>query len=483
MFSRDLNFESIRLTIELKRICIPLITKEEIAPYDENVIPLAGRTSLSWGRIFAIAAAIFGYQVAYTIEFAISTPMMTKFNLSSLSKGLIWIAGPLSGLFVQPLVGYYSDICKALLGRRRPFIIAGCVATLVGFGLLMSMDYIAKAVGENPQKEVILATLMFFILLIINSAINVFQSPARALLGDLTPQAQQIFANSIASGLIALASIVSNICSYLTTKISIKGPLTIDHIIVIVNMVLMIICVVITLIAAREEPLTENPAREPPFKQIFIAIKNMKPEISRVALVYFFSWIAYFPFQVTCTDYFGDLYEKHGMDRIDGNAFGMLVLAVSNALVLPLSPFQDRVIRRIGLRLSYMIAEGITALCLVLIFATENIYGLMAIFAPLSISMLITNSVPFALVGMYCAEEQTAVYMGVLNIAAVIGQQLANLALISGLGSINTTLSNRIVIGSGSLFALIAAGLCFLIEKPEDVSIPDQNLIESDFLK
>ena len=58
-------------------------------------------------------------------EFALATPLLRGLGLSSGLAAIVWLAGPVSGLVVQPLVGSWSDRCESRFGRRRPFLAAG----------------------------------------------------------------------------------------------------------------------------------------------------------------------------------------------------------------------------------------------------------------------------------------------------------------------------------------------------------------------
>jgi solute carrier family 45 protein 1/2/4 len=103
------------------------------------------------------------------------------------------------------------------------------------------------------------------------------------------------------------------------------------------------------------------------------------------------------------------------------------------------------------------------------LFARHNKWLLMALFAPLGISMTIFNSVPFAVVGMLVPKEQMGLYMGVLNVFAVVGQQLSTFLLGSGVAAMfneNSDWQKAAVISSGSIFAIAAAIGSYWIPDP-----------------
>lgn len=96
---------------------------------------------------------------------------------------LVWIAGPLSGVLVQPYVGLKSDNCRLRWGKRRPFILGGTVATIVSLMILAWAREIIGGFlglfGANPEGDFVKYTIMFFAVLfvyVLDFAINVSKS-------------------------------------------------------------------------------------------------------------------------------------------------------------------------------------------------------------------------------------------------------------------------------------------------------------------
>ncbi|KAH0785302.1 major facilitator superfamily transporter [Histomonas meleagridis] len=455
---------------------------------DVGYIPLASRDHIPIIHIVGICCSMLAYQIAYSVEFALGTPIMKRLGVSQVAASIIWFSGPLSGLIVQPLIGYYSDISRFKLGRRRPYIIIGGVGIIIGFLLLYFVEQIGSLFGSAEHA---MSIFVFIIALLeTNISINILQGPSRAILGDIIPQSQQVLSNTIGSLMLGLAAIITNLIGGLKLGDKTNGVFTNDELTIIVGVILIIIGILITLFCGKEEPLLEVPIRENPFKEIFKAIKNIPRPVLRISLVYFFSWMAYFPFQTTTTDFFGsDIYggvadsEDPTVFQLyeDGKAFGMLVIAISNFLVLLYSFVQSAIIKLLGLKLSYSISQIIEALVLIPVFFVKNKWVLLGLLAPLGISCTIFNSVPFAVVGMIIPLEQMGTYMGVLNCFAVLGQQCSSFLLGSGVGA----LSNKKgpIIGSGSAFAIVAAVLCYWIIVPQENNEINEELLRSDPIK
>jgi solute carrier family 45 protein 1/2/4 len=431
-------------------------------------VPLNLRTSLSIPHIIAICCSMLGFQIAYSAEFSLGTPIMKNFDISQVASSLIWSIGPIAGFFVQPLVGFYSDSLTSKLGRRRPFIIGGSLGIALGFGIFLVIDPLGDVFKDHKRTAKIV--LVILAMLVTNCSINIMQGPARAIVGDVIPASQQVLANTIGSWMIGLAAVVTNLIGGFDLGKS--KPLGIDtnHLVFIVGIILIAIAITITCIAAKEEPLLDAPRRGNPFRELGVAIITIPRPVLRMAIVYLLSWMAYMPFQFETTDFFGStVFPPDKYD--DGVHFGMIVIAVSNGLVLLYSFVQTRIAESLGLRLSYAISQIIEAAMLIgVLFARHYKWLLMALFAPLGISSTIFNSVPFAVVAMLVPKEQMGLYMGALNVFAVVGQQLATFLLGSGVAAFfdeNDDWQKAAVISSGAVFAIAAAIASYWIPDPQ----------------
>jgi solute carrier family 45 protein 1/2/4 len=76
------------------------------------------------------------------------TPYLVSLGLARPVLSLVWLAGPLSGLIMQPLIGAWSDRCKSRFGRRRPFIVVGSVCVVVSLLAVAHSQTIARLLNE-----------------------------------------------------------------------------------------------------------------------------------------------------------------------------------------------------------------------------------------------------------------------------------------------------------------------------------------------
>ena len=294
------------------------------------------------------------------------------------------------------------------------------------------------------------------------------QGPARTIVGDVVPKQQQVLANTIGSVLVGVAQVINNFVGGF--KVYQYIPIFKENyqLVIAFGCVLILGSVVITCLCAKEEQFHDHLERQNPFVEIYRAMKQMPKPVTRICWVLFFSWMGYYMFNCVCTDYFGnDIYRNAGLSYDDGSSFGMIVMGVSNVLVMAFGPFQEPLINKIGLRWSYALSQIIEAVCLIPIYFVRNKWAALCLLAPLGISCTIFNSVPYAIVGTYAADDEMGTYMGILNIFVVCGQQIVNWILGSGLGSIVKNWKGP-QIASGAIFAIVSAVMCKCIIVPAE---------------
>lgn len=213
----------------------------------------------SWFHIYSLCIANFGINCAWALEFALTTPYFEQaLNSGKVISHAVWIVGPLSGLIVAPIVGALSDRCRSRFGRRRPFILVGLFATLLGMVLFPNAQLIAS-VFTSKQSDVhhvasiVIAVASFCLL---DLALNTTMWPVRALQGDLIPKEQQ---HDVQSASIVMFSIGDLISSSLLNSFS--EPVShIQFIFLIVGFV-YVVSVSSILILGKEIPISDDESR------------------------------------------------------------------------------------------------------------------------------------------------------------------------------------------------------------------------------
>jgi solute carrier family 45 protein 1/2/4 len=137
------------------------------------------------------------------------TPYLLELGLTKSRISLVWVAGPLSGLIMQPIVGVLADRSTSRFGRRRPFMICGTVLVAVFLVLLgwtkEVVRYFVKEEESAKSYTVVAAVLSIYA---IDFAINAVQGSARGLVVDTLPIAKQQQGSLWASRMVAVGSLI-----------------------------------------------------------------------------------------------------------------------------------------------------------------------------------------------------------------------------------------------------------------------------------
>jgi maltose/moltooligosaccharide transporter len=154
-----------------------------------------------WG-LWNVSFGFFGIQLAFGLQNANVSRIFQSLGSSVDDLAFLWIAGPVTGLIVQPLIGHYSDRTWGRFGRRRPYFAAGAVlAALALLGL--------------PQAGVLLIAAAFLWLL--DASLNVAMEPFRAFVGDMTPDDQRAQGFALQTWFIGAGAVIGSVLPALFT--------------------------------------------------------------------------------------------------------------------------------------------------------------------------------------------------------------------------------------------------------------------------
>jgi len=163
------------------------VTTPEAAPAgnggpDEGAMAAAARVAprnkpaLSVFQIWNMCFGFFGVQVGFALQNANVSRIFQTLGAEVEAIPILWIAAPLTGLLVQPIIGHYSDKTWGRMGRRRPYFFWGAICTTLALFVMPNSPYLWVAAG---------------MLWIMDASINVTMEPFRAFVGDMLPHRQR----------------------------------------------------------------------------------------------------------------------------------------------------------------------------------------------------------------------------------------------------------------------------------------------------
>ncbi|KAB2577010.1 Major facilitator superfamily domain general substrate transporter [Lasiodiplodia theobromae] len=286
--------------------------------------PWAGTPSIKGSsesaRMAYLTASLIGIQFTWGIEMTYCTPYLLALGLAKSTVSLVWIAGPLSGLVMQPIVGIIADRSKSRWGRRRPFMVGGAfVVSLALLAMGWATEIAAFFIAEGETRKNATVVLAVACIYVIDFAINAVQASSRSLIVDTLPIPKQQIGSAWASRMVAVGALVGYAAGAIDLG-SIFGTLIGDSQfkqLTVVAAVVLCLCVGITSWAVQEKVLQDD-GKEPEsigaidiFTQILKTATNLPPRIAAICWVQFWAWIGWFPFLFYSTTWVGEIWIRY----------------------------------------------------------------------------------------------------------------------------------------------------------------------------
>ena len=137
----------------------------------------------------------FGIQFGWGLQMANMSAIYQKLGAEESDIAVLWLAAPLTGLIVQPIIGYFSDRTWGALGRRRPYFLTGAILASLALIAMPNSGTVWMAAG---------------LLWVLDASVNITMEPFRAFVGDLLPTDQRKSGFAMQSLLIGLGAVLSS---------------------------------------------------------------------------------------------------------------------------------------------------------------------------------------------------------------------------------------------------------------------------------
>ena len=161
------------------------------------------KRKLGFWEIWNMSFGFLGIQFGFALQNANTSRIFDTLGAEVDKIGLYWLAAPLTGLIIQPIVGYFSDRTWTRLGRRRPYFLAGAILSSIA---LIFMP-------NSPTLWIAIGTLW-----IMDSSINISMEPFRAFVGDNLAEKQRTLGFAMQSFFIGLGAVVGSALPYVFTN-------------------------------------------------------------------------------------------------------------------------------------------------------------------------------------------------------------------------------------------------------------------------
>jgi maltose/moltooligosaccharide transporter len=381
---------------------------------------------LSFWQIWNMSFGFLGIQFGWGLQIANMSPIYKYLGAEESTLPYLWLAGPITGLLVQPIVGSMSDRTWNRLGRRRPYFLFGAIIASVALFFMPNSSSVWMAAG---------------LLWILDASINITMEPFRAFVADKLPEDQRTTGFVTQSFFIGIGQTLANALPYIFTALGIVGvmasgiPLSVEYAFKI-GAIVFLLAVLWTVFMSKEYPPEDMEAftrmkRErrgvlAGFAEIFHSVRDMPKTMKQLAVVQFFTWFA-----LPCMwQFFGIAIARHvflAPDKdsprfAEGTEWGGLCFAVYNVVcfaVAFLLPVLARVTNRKTVHAIALVCGGLGLLS---VFLVQNKWMLFVSMAGVGIAWASILSMPYVILSTAIPPARMGVYMGVFNLFIVIPQ-------------------------------------------------------------
>jgi maltose/moltooligosaccharide transporter len=403
---------------------------------------------------------------------------------------ILWLAAPLTGLLVQPIIGHASDCTWGRLGRRRPYFLAGAILSSIALIFMPRSSALWMAAG---------------LLWILDASINISMEPFRAFVADLLPEQQRTRGFAMQSLFIGLGAVIASVLPEVLTRLHVSDQTGGVHAIPFTVRLSFYFgaaaffgAVLWTILSTKEYPpedmeafrrakskkrsLGENA------KEILAAIRSMPVTMKQLAPVQLMTWLGLFCMWL----YFGVAIARSvfgGQDTTSpeytagvkwgGVCFGFYsVVCFAFAFALP------AIANKLGRKNTHSLCLLCGAAGLLSVGLFHDKWLLLLSMTGVGIAWASTLSMPYAVLAGSLPPEKTGVYMGIFNFFIVIPEIVASLFfgwIMNHLLNNNRTLA----VVAGGVFMIVAAILMQRVVDPgeEKVGAPEKPSLEPAVVK
>ena len=385
------------------------------------------------------ALGFFGLQFAWQMRIILSGPVTENLGASPFLYGLIWLAGPFTGMVVQPLVGALSDKTVSRFGRRRPYLLGGALIASLALWVFPNSQHVAiqmeSALGFDLPiwTALLVAAVMIWI---IDACINVAQGPYRALIPDVVPQEQHAMANSYISLAIGLGSVVAaGAAPFLKYFFNFQMSIPAQFIMAALAFSLGMLwtCITIKEHQTHKEIIKDAAVANIKEDSFWDSLKNfflMSPEVGKICLMQFFTWMSTMCMLIFFTQYsvhtlFGvpDLTSasetaRHAFEEavVNGTNFSSICFAIFNLVCFLVAIPIGALAQKFGNKRIHIIALLSMVLAYLGMAMTANTIYVAFLMGFAGIGWASICALPFAMLSRYIKKGTEGSVMGIFNI-------------------------------------------------------------------
>jgi len=389
------------------------------------------KSRLSFWQIWNMSFGFLGIQFGWGLQMANMSAIYSYLGANADSLAILWLAAPVTGVVIQPLIGQSSDRLWTRLGRRRPFILGGAILASLALVLMPNCPSVWMAAG---------------LLWVLDGTINASMQPFRALAADNLPEEQNAQGFAIQSLFIGLGGTIASALPWMMTNwfgVASEGagqghiPYSV-RLSFYIGAVAFMGAVLWTVFTTKEYPPSDSElaairARKFDWTlglgDILALVFHLPRRMWELGLVQFFTWIGMFAMWV----YFPPAVAKDIFHAAPGSvemeasgSWSGFCFAAYNAVCFVFSFVLLWATKHTGPKLMHILCLAVGALGLSSIPLDSDKYRLLITMTAIGIAWASILSMPYAMLAPALPKEKVGVVMGMFNLFIVLPQMAAS---------------------------------------------------------
>ena len=444
---------------------------------------------LSFWQIWNMSFGFLGIQFGFALQGGFISRIFQTLGAENDEIPMLWIAAPLTGLIVQPIIGYLSDnTWHPKFGRRKPYFLLGAILSSLALFIVPNSSALWIAVG---------------LLWVLDASINISMEPFRALVADQLPKEQRSYGFVMQTLIIGIGTWVASNLPWMIDKMGYKDavvpgvvPMYVKIAFAIGAMVFLL-SILYTIFTTKEYPpedleeFKKEKKNSSFFKDLFISIKEMPSTMKKLGIIQFFSWFSFFTMWSMATPaltehvyyapspikkHFNFKIKKEAADYLVkdekyqsaanevGSAMGVYGLSsMGFALLLTFYTSRFRINRKL-IHLGSLFLGGLGFVLMYFVDPSQLKYCFLLV----GISWGSMLSMPYAMLSSSVNPKRMGMMMGLFNMFIVIPQ------IVAALGGINFLYK---LMGDQAIFSMTLAGISLLLAALANLLITEKSAI------
>ena len=442
---------------------------------------------LKFPQMFNMSFGFLGIQFGWGLQLANMSAIYERLGARPDEVPLLWLAAPVTGLLIQPIVGALSDRTWGPLGRRRPYFLVGAILASIALFFMPTSSALWMAAA---------------LLWILDASINVSMEPFRAFVADKLDASQRTAGFVMQSFFIGIGASMANAMPYLLGRMGVTGdtasgiPLTVKYSFQ-AGAVVFLLAVLWTVFTTREDPPADMEAWEKQLREshgighlvreIGWAIRDMPRTMKQLAVVQVFTWLGLFCMWI----YFVPTVARHVFGATDaqsdlytrGIEWGGFTFAFYSITCFAVAFVLPSVARATSRKMTHALALVCGGVGLLSVYLIHDPYVLLLTMVGVGIAWASILAMPYAILSNALPAERMGVYMGVFNFFIVIPEIVASLAfgpLIRGVFGTDNPNAPLYMVMAGGVSLLVAAAAVLLVHDTADPDVPEGAVIDAD---